>query len=66
MSETLTIAALVTRCYQPFSIHKIMRNVMLVSKQTMLREIDLLYYDNHYVWIKNFSRIFHDIIKIKF
>ena len=39
------------------------RYVMFVSKRTMPREIDLLYYDNHYVWIKNFSRLFHDITK---
>ena len=39
------------------------RYVMFVSKRNMPREIDLLYYDNHYVWIKNFSRLFHDITK---
>ena len=34
------------------------RYVMYVSRRTMPREIDLLYFDNHYVWIKNFSRLF--------
>ena len=41
------------------------RYVMYVSKRSMPREIDLLYYDEHYVWIKNFSRLFHDITKKK-
>ena len=41
------------------------RYVMFVSKRNMPREIDLLYYDNHYAWIKNFSRLFHDITKGK-
>ena len=41
------------------------RYVMFVSKRNMPREIDLLYYDNHYVWIKNFSRLFHDITKVR-
>ena len=37
------------------------RYVMRVSKRSMPRHIDLLYYNEHYAWIKNFSRLFHDI-----
>ena len=34
---------------------------MRVSKRSMPRYIDLFYYNEHYAWIKNISRLFNDI-----
>ena len=39
------------------------RYVMRVSQRQLPREIDLLYWDNQYVWIKNFGALFRDITK---
>ena len=41
------------------------RYVMYTSKRELIRQIDLIYYNGHDTWIKNFSRLFHDITDIK-
>ena len=37
------------------------RYVMRVSQRQLPREIDLLYWNNHYAWIKTFGALFCDI-----
>ena len=36
---------------------------MRCSRRQLSREIDLLYWNDHYAWIKNFDALFHDLTK---
>ena len=42
------------------------RYAMYVSKSNYLEEINLLYWDGRYAWIKHFSRLFYDTMKYVF
>ena len=41
------------------------RYPLYISRRNSPTEIDLLYFDGHYAWIKNFSRLFSDLTKHK-
>ena len=42
------------------------RYAMYVSKSDYIEEINLLYWDGRYAWIKHFSRLFYDTMKYVF
>ena len=39
------------------------RYPLYISRRNSPTEIDLLYFDGHYAWIKNFNRLFSDLTK---
>ena len=42
------------------------RYAMNISKSDFIEEINLLYWDGRYAWIKHFSRLFYDTLKYVF
>ena len=39
------------------------RHPMYISRHNSPIQIDLLYFNGHYAWIKDFCRLFNDLIK---